>query len=170
MLWTSIDGTKILEILEIGRLSGNGRLSLWSACTPLSRQSRALDPCYRPAQWHSSSPLASSMLAPGLPEIADKYHMTNSTLIALTLTYVIGSYSVPYRPDHRTSVFLLAYAVGPLLLSPLSEIYGRQWVLHISNLFFLAFNLGCAFATSGSMLIGFRFLGAFHRLPYSRLL
>ncbi|KZS94405.1 MFS general substrate transporter [Sistotremastrum niveocremeum HHB9708] len=87
------------------------------------------------------SPLASSMLAPGLPEIADKYGMTNSTLIALTLT-----------------VFLLAYAVGPLLLSPLSEIYGRQWVLHGSNLFFLAFNLGCAFATSGSMLTGFRFL------------
>lgn len=41
------------------------------------------------------SPLASSMMAPGLPEIATKYGITNSTVVALTL-----------------SIFLLAYALG----------------------------------------------------------
>ena len=82
------------------------------------------------------------------------------------------------------SIFLLAYATGPLILSPLSELYGRKWVcrrlgfnhltrklifirgrgsghdqvLHLSNLFFLAFNLGCAFAPNVGALIAFRFL------------
>ena len=41
------------------------------------------------------SPLASSMMAPGLPEIAIKYGITNATVVALTL-----------------SIFLLAYALG----------------------------------------------------------
>ncbi|KAL1688547.1 major facilitator superfamily domain-containing protein [Schizophyllum commune] len=71
-------------------------------------------------------PLTSSMMAPGMQEIALKYGITNSTVLALTL-----------------SIFLLALAIGPLVLGPLSEIYGRTWVLHIANLVSLAFNLGC---------------------------
>ena len=43
----------------------------------------------------SVSPLASSMMGPGLPEIATKYGITNATVVALTL-----------------SIFLLAYALG----------------------------------------------------------
>ncbi|CAE6422738.1 unnamed protein product [Rhizoctonia solani] len=50
------------------------------------------------------SPLASSMIAPGLPEIAHAFHITNSTVAALTL-----------------SIFVLAYAIGPLFITPLSE-------------------------------------------------
>ncbi|QRV96483.1 major facilitator superfamily transporter [Ceratobasidium sp. AG-Ba] len=87
------------------------------------------------------SPLASSMMAPGLPEVALGYHITNSTVVALTL-----------------SIFLLAYAVGPLFLSPLSEVYGRTWTLHISNIFFLIFNLATAWAPNVTALIIFRFL------------
>jgi len=87
------------------------------------------------------SPLASSMMAPGLPEIAQKYNITSSTTVAMTL-----------------SIFLLAYALGPLFLSPLSEMYGRTWVLHIGNMFSLGFNMGCAYAPNASALIGFRFL------------
>jgi len=51
------------------------------------------------------------------------------------------------------SIFLLGYVIGPLLLAPLSEIYGRAVVLRFSNLFFIAFSLGCGFAqTYGQML------------------
>jgi len=57
------------------------------------------------------SPLSSSMMAPGLPEIAVKYNITSSTIGALCL-----------------SIFLLSYALGPLILAPLSEMYGRKWV------------------------------------------
>ncbi|KAF8637929.1 hypothetical protein AX17_002550 [Amanita inopinata Kibby_2008] len=87
------------------------------------------------------APLASSMMAPGLPEVAKKYGITSITILALTL-----------------SIFLLSFAIAPLILAPLSEIYGRTWVLHISNLFTMCFSLGCAFSPSTGSLIGFRFL------------
>ncbi|KAG8906072.1 hypothetical protein FRB99_007660 [Tulasnella sp. 403] len=86
------------------------------------------------------SPLASSMMAPALQEIAIGYNITNPTISALTL-----------------SIFLLAYALGPLVLAPLSEMYGRTWVLHISNLVFVAFNIACATAPNTTALIVFRF-------------
>lgn len=56
------------------------------------------------------------------------------------------------------SIFVLAYAIGPLFLGPLSEIYGRVKVLQIANLFYLAWNLGCGFAQSKGQLMAFRFL------------
>ncbi|KXN93381.1 hypothetical protein AN958_00305 [Leucoagaricus sp. SymC.cos] len=90
------------------------------------------------------SPLASVMMAPGLPEVALKYGITNPTVIALTL-----------------SIFLLSFAIGPLFIAPLSEMYGRTWVLHIANIFTLAFSLGCAFSPNTGSLVGFRFLTGF---------
>ncbi|KAH0840060.1 major facilitator superfamily domain-containing protein [Lanmaoa asiatica] len=90
------------------------------------------------------TPLASSMMAPGLPDLAIKYGITNPTILALTL-----------------SIFLLSFAIGPLFMSPLSEMYGRTWVMHISNLVFLCFNLGCALAPTTNSFIAFRFLSGF---------
>ncbi|KAJ3783432.1 multidrug resistance protein 4 [Lentinula aff. detonsa] len=90
------------------------------------------------------SPLSSSMLAPGLPDIAAKYGVTSTTETSLML-----------------SVFLISFAFGPLLLAPLSEMYGRTWVLHFGTFFSLAFNLGCAFAPNAGAFIGFRFLNGF---------
>lgn len=56
------------------------------------------------------------------------------------------------------SVFVLGFAVGPLVLGPLSELYGRVIVLQVSNLLFLAFNIGCGFATSYGQILAFRLL------------
>ncbi|KAF9262296.1 MFS general substrate transporter [Marasmius fiardii PR-910] len=86
-------------------------------------------------------PLGSSMMAPGLPDIARKYDMRSDTLISLTL-----------------SIFLLSFAIGPLFLAPLSEMYGRTWVYHINNIFSIGFNIGCAFSPTANSLIAFRFL------------
>ncbi|KAG1728397.1 major facilitator superfamily domain-containing protein, partial [Suillus paluster] len=88
------------------------------------------------------TPLASSIMAPGLPYVAIKYGITDPIVLALTL-----------------SIFLLSFAIGPLFAGPLSEVYGRLWVLHLGNLFFLAFNLGCALSPNIVSLIVFRFLG-----------
>ncbi|KAG1772835.1 multidrug resistance protein 4 [Suillus placidus] len=90
------------------------------------------------------TPLASSIMAPGLPDLAIKYGITNPTVTALTL-----------------SIFLLSFAIGPLFAAPLSEIYGRVWVLHLSNLLFLGFNLGCAFSPNTTSFLVFRFLAGF---------
>jgi len=87
------------------------------------------------------SPVASSMVAPAAFQIAQDLSITKSIEISLTI-----------------SVYILAYAVGPLFLGPLSEVYGRSRVLQLANLFFLAFNLACGFATTKGELIAFRFL------------
>ncbi|PPQ70272.1 hypothetical protein CVT26_014561 [Gymnopilus dilepis] len=87
------------------------------------------------------SPVSSSMVAPATEQIAHEFGVTSSVLIAM-----------------MTSVFVLGYAVGPLFIGPLSEIYGRSRVLQLSNLFYLAWNIGCGFAQNKSQLIAFRVL------------
>ena len=56
------------------------------------------------------------------------------------------------------SVYVLGYASGPLVIAPLSELYGRCWVYNISNIIFVIFSIACAVSTSQGMLIGFRYL------------
>merc|ERR1711915_471374 len=51
------------------------------------------------------SPLASTMIAPSLDTIADDFNITKDAEKALVMT-----------------IFLLAYAIGPFLIGPLSEI------------------------------------------------
>ncbi|THU82299.1 multidrug resistance protein 4 [Dendrothele bispora CBS 962.96] len=89
-------------------------------------------------------PLASSMLAPGLSKIAEQYGITSTTTTALVL-----------------SIFLLSFAIGPLVLAALSEIYGRTWILHAGALFSIAFSFGCAYAPNTGALLAFRFLAGF---------
>jgi multidrug resistance protein len=86
------------------------------------------------------SPLASSMFAPGVIFMDEDFHNTNSTISAFTV-----------------SIFVMGYAVGPLFLSPLSEIYGRRPVLAFANSFFTLWQIGCALAPNISCLIVFRF-------------
>jgi multidrug resistance protein len=81
------------------------------------------------------------MVAPALTSIASQFNITNEVELSLTL-----------------SIFVLAYAVGPLFLGPLSEMYGRVIVLQLANAFYLCFNLGCGFAQSKGQMIAFRFL------------
>ncbi|KAF6744734.1 multidrug resistance protein 4 [Ephemerocybe angulata] len=90
------------------------------------------------------APLPSSMMAPALPQVGEKYGITDQTLLALSL-----------------SIFLVSFGLGPLILSPLSEMYGRTWIYHIANLFSVAFNLGCAFSPNTAGLLVLRFLTGF---------
>jgi multidrug resistance protein len=59
------------------------------------------------------------------------------------------------------SVYVLATAFGPLVIGPLSEIYGRKNIIHITNIWFLAWNLICGFANSKGLLISARLLAGF---------
>ncbi|KAI0809996.1 cycloheximide resistance protein [Xylaria sp. FL0064] len=87
------------------------------------------------------SPLASSIFAPGVPLVLEEFHSTSPEIA----TFVV-------------SVYLLGFAAGPVLLAPLSEIYGRLPVYHACNVGFVAFSVACALAPSLPALIGFRFL------------
>jgi MFS family permease len=59
------------------------------------------------------------------------------------------------------SIYLLATAFGPLLIGPLSEIYGRAPILHTSNVWFLVWNIVCGFAKTKETLIAARFMAGF---------
>lgn len=59
------------------------------------------------------------------------------------------------------SIYLLATAFGPMLIGPLSEVYGRSTVLHASNVWFLVWNVVCGFANTKEVLIAARFMAGF---------
>ncbi|KAK7057779.1 putative efflux pump antibiotic resistance protein [Favolaschia claudopus] len=87
--------------------------------------------------------MVSTIIAPALPTIKNELHM-NSTEAAMAL-----------------SIYLLATAFGPLVIGPLSEIYGRKNILHACNAWFLLWNLLCGFAKTKELLIAARFLAGF---------
>ncbi|CAK5268216.1 unnamed protein product [Mycena citricolor] len=80
------------------------------------------------------SPLSSSIMAPGLPQIGIRYHITNETVLSMTL-----------------SIFLITFSLGALFLAPLS-------LLNIMNVLSIGFSLGCAFAPNLASLLVFRLL------------
>jgi MFS family permease len=59
-------------------------------------------------------------------------------------------------------VYIIGFAIDPLLAAPLSEMYGCAVVYHISNVFFLVCTAGCALSVNVGMFIAlfitFRFL------------
>jgi multidrug resistance protein len=66
------------------------------------------------------------------------------------------------------SLFVLGFAIGPLLWAPLSELYGRQIVFLISYGGFTAFNAGAAGARNIETLLLMRFFaGAFGSSPFT---
>ncbi|KAF2431754.1 MFS general substrate transporter [Tothia fuscella] len=87
------------------------------------------------------SPLGSSIFAPGTALTMTDFDTTSNAIGALMIT-----------------IFILGYAVGPMFLSPLSEIYGRYPVIVLSCWFFVALLIGCGFAPSMPALIIMRFL------------
>ncbi|KAF9068149.1 MFS polyamine transporter [Rhodocollybia butyracea] len=87
------------------------------------------------------SPVASSMIAPGSQQVADEFGLKSVVQL-----------------DMITSIFVLGFAIGPLLMGPLSELYGRAVVVQLGNVFFLVWNLACGFAQNETQMIVFRFL------------
>ncbi|KAM3451458.1 hypothetical protein MY3296_005274 [Beauveria thailandica] len=95
------------------------------------------------------TPLASSMFAPGVPKLMREFKSDSKELAAFCV-----------------SVYILGFAAGPMLFAPLSELYGRTRIYHISNVGFIAFLIGCALAPTLNALILFRFLsGVFGSCP-----
>ena len=83
--------------------------------------------------------MSSTIFAPGVSNVLHDFHSTNQ---------VHGTLLV--------SIFVIGLAVGPLLLAPLSEVYGRAPLIHGTNLAFLLSAILCAVSTNMSMLLVFR--------------
>lgn len=81
------------------------------------------------------------MIAPGVEAVMAEFNSDNITLASfITLGYLLG------------------YGFGPLVLAPLSELYGRVLLYNICNLIFVIFNIACAQAPNLGGLIVFRLL------------
>ncbi|VBB79736.1 Putative transporter [Podospora comata] len=87
------------------------------------------------------TPLGSSMFAPGIPRILAEFEESSSTVATFIL-----------------SVYILGFAFGPLLVAPLSEIYGRSVMYNTGNVFFFIFTICTALSNGIPMMMAFRFL------------
>ncbi|KAH8077750.1 MFS polyamine transporter [Cristinia sonorae] len=88
-----------------------------------------------------ASPAASAMIAPASQNVADEFGISKEVINQIVI-----------------SIFVLAYAFGPLILAPLSELFGRYPTLQATNIWFLIFNIACGAARNQGELIAFRFL------------
>ncbi|PNH47869.1 hypothetical protein VD0004_g547 [Verticillium dahliae] len=87
------------------------------------------------------TPLGSSMFAPGIPAIMVQFGETSS----ITATFVV-------------SVYILGFAFGPLIVAPVSEMWGRRPLYIWGNIFFVLFSVGTALSQNMDMMMAFRFL------------
>ncbi|RAL15606.1 MFS transporter [Aspergillus homomorphus CBS 101889] len=87
------------------------------------------------------SPFASSVFASAAVFAGEEFGITSPILETFSVTG-----------------YLFGYIAGPLLFSPLSELFGRTIVLNIATTSFVLFQVGCALAPSIRALIGFRLL------------
>ncbi|GAD91798.1 polyamine transporter 3 [Paecilomyces variotii No. 5] len=87
------------------------------------------------------SPLSSTIVAPALPSIASDLKISQPAVEQMVL-----------------SIFLLGFACGPLVASPLSEIYGRVRVVQSWNFLYIIFNAACGGARTKEAIIVLRFI------------
>jgi len=94
-------------------------------------------------------PLGSTMFAPAIQQVMTTFNSSNPVLASFVV-----------------SVWVLGYFFGPLVLGPMSEIYGRLPLYLVCNVFFVLANVATALSPSLSALIVFRFLaGTFGAAP-----
>jgi len=73
--------------------------------------------------------LATNILLPSLPQMAASLHVTTAEVTA------------------AITVFLAMFAVGQLVVGPISDRYGRRWPVLIGFAVFLAGSIWCGVAT-----------------------
>ncbi|CAK3860988.1 Polyamine transporter 3 [Lecanosticta acicola] len=88
-----------------------------------------------------NSTIGSALPSGASEETAAHFDITNQSLLVLPV-----------------SIFLVGYVLGPLVFAPMSESFGRKWVVMGTFITFTAFNLGCALTPTFAGLIIMRLL------------
>lgn len=89
----------------------------------------------------SNRAMSSTMFAPGAARAMADFHSSNEVVAQLLV-----------------SIYVVGLAAGPLVLSPLSELYGRIPIMHATNLAFVVGGVLCAVSVDIPMLILARLL------------
>lgn len=87
--------------------------------------------------------MSSTIFAPGVSQALNDLHFHGNNEVSGALLI---------------SIFVVGLAVGPLFLSPLSELYGRTPLMHGSNVVFLLASVVCATSVNVPMLVVFRLI------------
>lgn len=82
-----------------------------------------------------------TICAAGLKQIIQEFDITSDTISTLAIT-----------------IYVLGLALGPMFISPLSEVYGRLPVYHSAVVIFLAFLIGTALSQTTAQFMVFRFI------------
>lgn len=85
--------------------------------------------------------LSSTIYAPGAKLLRHDFDINSTTVSTLT-----------------TSIYMLGLVGGPIVVAPMSEMFGRLPVYHVCNAVFLAFTIACAKSTGTGMFLAFRLL------------
>ncbi|KAK5634254.1 hypothetical protein RRF57_009968 [Xylaria bambusicola] len=85
--------------------------------------------------------LVPTIFAPGVPLLLKEFH-SDSTALA---SFLVSAYVIPF-------------AISPLVVAPLSELYGRNVVMNAANFAFLVFTIVCAISNSIPLFLIFRVL------------
>ncbi|KJZ73471.1 hypothetical protein HIM_07027 [Hirsutella minnesotensis 3608] len=86
--------------------------------------------------------MAATMCAPGIGGLVAEFGIESSK--------ILGTLAV--------TIYVLGIALGPLVMSPLSETWGRLLIYHASNIIFVAFLIGSALSRNIAQYMVFRFL------------
>lgn len=85
--------------------------------------------------------MVSTIFAPGVPQVEKEFNSNSSAISSLMVSiYVMGS------------------AIGPIFLTPLSEVCGRLPLTHAANTLFMVAAIVCAASINMPMLIVSRFV------------
>lgn len=93
--------------------------------------------------------MGSSVFAPVVYQVSREFHTSSPSIASLLI-----------------SVHVIGYIAGPLILSPLSEMYGRRPLLHGSNVAFVVATVICMLSVDiPMMIIGRIFMGLAGSVP-----
>ncbi|TGJ78980.1 hypothetical protein E0Z10_g9783 [Xylaria hypoxylon] len=123
--------------------------SVWRAADDAQR------PMYwpRPRKWAATmilstfsflQPLTETMLAPAEKQISNDLHISEA-----------------YQWLLVNSLILVGVGLSPLLLAPLSEVYGRKPILIVASTIFVIWNAACGASNTLGQILAFRLLSGF---------
>jgi MFS family permease len=103
--------------------------------------------------------LATVKCAPVAPQILEEFHSDSSLYRTLLVSiWELGEVRMYHLRLNSQRLISAPQVVGPFLIAPLSELYGRFYIYHGGNILFILFSVGGALSTNIHMLIAFRFL------------
>ena len=108
-----------------------------------------------PKNW----PIARKWLITLLTSFGGLVCLMSSTMLAPALENIAHDLNVSKSKANMTlSIFVLAFAFGPMVLAPMAEVFGRRNVWLITSTWYTVWNLACGFADSTGLLLASRLL------------